>query len=66
MDGEELGRAPVLQNLVTWQWGDNHKTQVATAVMAWISVANEAERQFRTCYLGNVTLKPQQQQNQDV
>lgn len=34
--------------------------QASTAVMAWISAADEDEGQFRTHYLGNVTLKPQQ------
>ena len=40
--------------------------QVSRAVMAWISAADEGEGQFRICYLGNVTLKPQQQQNQNI
>lgn len=57
MHGEELGRVLVLRNLVTWQWDGNHKVQLSTAAMAWISAADEDEGQFRTHYL-NVTLKP--------
>lgn len=58
LDGNEQGKVLGLKNIV--------KMQVATAAVAWISAADEDEGQFRTHYLGNVTFKPQQQQNQDV
>lgn len=58
LDGNEQGKALGLNNIV--------KMQVATAAVAWISAAGEDKGQFRTHYLGNVTFKPQQQQNQDV
>lgn len=57
------GRAPFLRNPVTWQWDDHRKTQLPTAVVAGISAADKDGGPFRTHYLGNATLKPQEQQN---
>lgn len=57
MEADDFGWRRAGQSPRLEQQSENCKMQVARAAMTWISVADEDKEQFRTHYLGNVTLK---------
>ena len=57
MEADDFGWRRAGQSPRPEQHSENCKMQVARAAMTWISVADKDKGQFRTHYLGNVTLK---------